>query len=97
MSAILRNNVKLSGSGEETLMFAHGYGCDQSMWRHVTPAFEKDYRLVLFDYVARDFLIPRRLIAIATARCTGTQRMLSKFSPNLTCPVFISLGIPSVL
>lgn len=33
------------------MMFAHGFGCDQHMWRFVTPAFEEDYRLVLFDYV----------------------------------------------
>ena len=32
-------------------MFAHGFGCDQNMWRFVTPAFEADYRIVLFDYV----------------------------------------------
>src|SRR5205085_106718 len=29
----------------------HGFGCDQNMWRFVTPAFENDYRIVLFDYV----------------------------------------------
>ena len=46
-----RNNVKIYGHGTQTLMFAHGFGCDQNMWRFVTPAFENDYRLVLFDYV----------------------------------------------
>jgi sigma-B regulation protein RsbQ len=33
------------------MIFAHGFGCDQNMWRHVAPAFEKDYKVVLFDYV----------------------------------------------
>jgi sigma-B regulation protein RsbQ len=33
------------------MIFAHGYGCDQNMWRYLVPHFEKDYRLVLFDYV----------------------------------------------
>lgn len=33
------------------MLLAHGYGCDQSMWRHITPAFEEDYKLVLFDHV----------------------------------------------
>ena len=33
------------------MLFAHGFGCDQNMWRFVTPAFENDYRIVLFDYV----------------------------------------------
>lgn len=51
MKAINRNNVKVFGSGEKTLMFAHGYGCDQNMWRHVTPSFADDYKIVLFDYV----------------------------------------------
>ncbi|MBD0332578.1 MAG: alpha/beta hydrolase, partial [Chitinophagaceae bacterium] len=31
--------------------FAHGFGCDQNMWRYITPAFENDYTIVLFDYV----------------------------------------------
>ena len=48
---LARNNVKVSGSGEQPMLFAHGFGCDQNMWRLVTPAFEKDYRIVLFDYV----------------------------------------------
>ena len=33
------------------MMFAHGFGCDQNMWRFITPAFEDDYRIILFDYV----------------------------------------------
>jgi sigma-B regulation protein RsbQ len=51
MTAIQRNNVKVIGSGERTLMFAHGYGCDQNMWRHLTPSFADGYKIVLFDYV----------------------------------------------
>jgi sigma-B regulation protein RsbQ len=46
-----RNNVKVTGRGARPLMFAHGFGCDQNMWRFVAPAFEDDYRVVLFDYV----------------------------------------------
>jgi len=33
------------------MLFAHGFGCDQNMWRYVTPAFEQDFRTVVFDYV----------------------------------------------
>ena len=51
MTAVQRNHVKVIGRGDKTLMFAHGYGCDQSMWRAVTPAFEDKYTIVLFDYV----------------------------------------------
>ena len=46
-----RNNVKVFGKGTQPILFAHGFGCDQNMWRFVTPAFEDDYRIVLFDYV----------------------------------------------
>jgi sigma-B regulation protein RsbQ len=51
MTALHRNNVKILGSGDQTIMFAHGYGCDQSMWRHVYPSFLDNYKVVLFDYV----------------------------------------------
>lgn len=46
-----RNNVQLYGRGRQTMIFAHGFGCDQNMWRFVAPAFEEHYRLVLFDNV----------------------------------------------
>jgi sigma-B regulation protein RsbQ len=51
MSVLARNNVKIAGRGTRAMVFAHGYGCDQHMWRFVTPAFEDDYRIVLFDHV----------------------------------------------
>ncbi len=51
MSANIRNNVKISGSGEQAMVFAHGYGCDQHMWRFVAPAFHDRFRTVLFDHV----------------------------------------------
>ena len=47
----VRNNVKVFGQGTQSMLFAHGFGCDQNMWRFITPAFERDYRIVLFDYV----------------------------------------------
>lgn len=46
-----RNNVTVIGEGDTPLMFAHGFGCDQNMWRFITPAFEKEYKIILFDYV----------------------------------------------
>jgi len=51
MSVVERNNVKISGRGTQPMLFAHGFGCDQNMWRYVAPAFEDDYRVVLFDHV----------------------------------------------
>jgi len=46
-----RNNVRVLGNGSQVMMLAHGFGCDQNMWRYIVPAFEDDYRIVLFDYV----------------------------------------------
>lgn len=48
---IKRNKVRISGSGTQPMLFAHGFGCDQNMWRFVAPAFEDRYRVILFDYV----------------------------------------------
>jgi sigma-B regulation protein RsbQ len=50
-SVIIRNNVKISGKGQQPMMFAHGFGCDQNMWRFVIPAFENKYKIIVFDYV----------------------------------------------
>ncbi len=44
-----RNNVHVAGEGPATLVFAHGFGCDQTMWRYLEPQFRQHYRTVLFD------------------------------------------------
>lgn len=49
MNVRLRNNVTVSGSGPLTLVFAHGFGCDQAVWRFMAPLFEDRYRVVAFD------------------------------------------------
>ncbi|WP_435770209.1 alpha/beta fold hydrolase [Nocardioides sp. SYSU DS0651] len=47
-----RLNVHVAGpEGGRPVVFAHGFGCDQTMWRHVAPHFTDRYRTVLFDYV----------------------------------------------
>ena len=48
---LTRNNVVSFGDGIRPMIFAHGFGCDQNMWRYITPAFEKDYKIILFDYI----------------------------------------------
>jgi sigma-B regulation protein RsbQ len=51
-TVVARNNVRQGGNPEgRPIMFAHGFGCDQNMWRFVAPAFEDRYRTVLFDFV----------------------------------------------
>ncbi|RYF75855.1 MAG: alpha/beta hydrolase [Comamonadaceae bacterium] len=49
MDVQTRNNVSVTGQGAATLVFAHGFGCDQSMWRFMAPAFEGRFRTVRFD------------------------------------------------
>ena len=52
VDVVRRNNVKTSGRPDgRAIVFAHGFGCDQHMWRFVAPAFEADHRVVLFDHV----------------------------------------------
>lgn len=52
MSALERNNVVVHGRADgRPMVFGHGFGCDQNMWRFVWPAFAEDHRIVLFDHV----------------------------------------------
>ena len=50
-SIIERNNVKVLGEGSQTIIFAHGFGSDQTAWRHQAEAFAPDFKIVLFDHV----------------------------------------------
>ena len=48
---LLRNNVKIIGTGPRVMLMAHGFGCNQLMWRFLTPELNREYTIVLFDYV----------------------------------------------
>ncbi|PWJ05150.1 alpha/beta hydrolase [Streptomyces sp. NWU49] len=52
MSILRRNNVRVTGrAAGRTVVLAHGFGCDQNMWRLVEPVLAENFRVVLFDYV----------------------------------------------
>ena len=52
MGATERHNISVLGAADApVLLFAHGFGCDQNMWRYVAPQFASEYRVVLFDHV----------------------------------------------
>ena len=52
MEVLSRNNVVVTGRRDgRPMLFLHGFGCDQDMWRFVAPAFEQDFRVVLLDHV----------------------------------------------
>ncbi|MEJ8859385.1 alpha/beta hydrolase [Variovorax robiniae] len=51
MSVETRNNVKVLGDGPATMVFSHGFGCDQHMWRFLAPQYSSRFRTVTFDLV----------------------------------------------
>jgi sigma-B regulation protein RsbQ len=52
MDILARHNVSITGPEDgQPMMFAHGFGCDQGMWRHVAPAFADRYRVITFDHI----------------------------------------------
>jgi sigma-B regulation protein RsbQ len=50
MSVLKRNNVTLRGEGPP-IVFVHGFGCDQNMWRLLAPHFEETHQCILLDLV----------------------------------------------
>lgn len=52
VSIAARHNINMSGQPDgQPILFAHGFGCDQNMWRYVAPRFEDEFRVVLFDHI----------------------------------------------
>lgn len=48
----LRNNIRISGlEGGRPMVFAHGFGCAQDLWRFVAPEFEADHKVILYDHL----------------------------------------------
>ncbi|WP_017256189.1 alpha/beta fold hydrolase, partial [Pseudomonas tolaasii] len=46
-----RNNVSIMGNGTSTLVFSHGFGCNQAMWNYLAPQFTDRFRVVMYDLV----------------------------------------------
>jgi sigma-B regulation protein RsbQ len=52
MTAATRLNAHVAGpAGARPVVLVHGFGCDQSMWRHVAPELAADHRVVVLDLV----------------------------------------------
>jgi sigma-B regulation protein RsbQ len=52
VGVVERHNITVQGPADgQPMLFAHGYGCDQNMWRYVAPRFADEFRVVLFDHV----------------------------------------------
>ncbi len=55
MSIIKKYNINISGQGDQPILFVHGYGCDQSMWRFVKQTFEPNYKIILMDLMGMGY------------------------------------------
>ena len=51
MSLISRNNIHIAGKGRATMVFVHGFGCDQNMWRLLEPSYKDRFQTIRFDLV----------------------------------------------
>lgn len=72
MDVRARLNVRVSGRPDaRPMVFAHGFGCDQSMWRYVAPAFADDFRVVTFDFVGAGGSDPRAWDPVRYATLEG--------------------------
>lgn len=66
-----RNNVNVVGKGRKTLVMAHGFGCDQTMWRFLYPYIRDQFQIVLFDYVGSGKSDPTRFDRIRYTSLDG--------------------------
>ncbi|KAL4604237.1 hypothetical protein ACB092_10G178200 [Castanea dentata] len=58
-TSLLENlNVRVEGSGQKTLVLAHGFGTDQSVWQRILPYFTPYYRVILYDLVCAGSVNP---------------------------------------
>ena len=77
------------------MVFAHGFGCDQNMWRFVWPAFADDYRIVLFDHVGCGGSDFRPTTPESTALWKDMPTTSSPSAANSESPTASSSAIPS--
>jgi sigma-B regulation protein RsbQ len=89
VTVLERNNVQVTGNGSRTMIFAHGFGCDQNMWRLVAPSFEDDFKVVLFDHVGAGR-------SDLTAYDTGKYSDLGGYADDLV-EIIRELGVKDVV
>lgn len=99
LDILARNNVQVFGNGSQSMIFAHGFGCDQQMWRFLTPAFAATHRIVLFDYVGSG---ASDLAAYSAARYSSlagyAQDLLDVCAAlDLSDAVFVGHSVSSVI
>ena len=73
-------------------MFGHGFGLDQTSWRHVAPAFEADYRVVTFDYVGSGRSDRSAYRSERYATLTGYAKDVTEVLAALRCEPVVFVG-----
>ncbi|MGE2833166.1 alpha/beta fold hydrolase [Mycobacterium sp. SMC-4] len=100
MDVRARNNVQILGAtGGPTLLLAHGFGCDQTLWRRVTGPLSDRYRLVLFDHVGSGGADPRSWDAARYARLDAYAEDILDLVDGLelTDVVFVGHSVAGVM
>jgi sigma-B regulation protein RsbQ len=93
MSSLMRNNVTVTGNPDgPPMVFAHGFGCDQGMWRHVAPAFEATHRVVLFDHVGAGGSDLSAYDVVRHARLEGYAEDITDILEELSLPPVVFVG-----
>lgn len=86
MSVRQRNNVEVLGDGPVTLVFSHGFGCDQNIWRRITPEFTERYRVVIYDLVGSGLSEPGAYDRVKYSRLNGYANdlleIVEEFAPG---------------
>lgn len=90
--ALLRHNVQIMGNGPRTLVLAHGFGCDQSIWRHVVPALAAHHRVVLLDHVGHGESDPRAFDPVRHSTLEGYAQDIVQISEALDLHDAVLIG-----
>ena len=99
MNIMKRNNIHICGKGQQTLLLAHGFGCDQRMWKHILPVFEENFRVVLFDYVGSGKSDPEAYYPLRYSALDGYAKDILEICEalNLKDVIFIGHSVSSMI
>lgn len=98
-TVLLRHHVQLIGRGERPLILAHGFGCDQTIWRRVIPLLSDDFRIVLFDHVGHGRCDPRAYDPVRHATLDGYADDVCRIldAAGIRDAVFVGHSISSMI
>ena len=93
VDVLARNNVTVAGRADgPPMLFAHGFGCDQGMWRLVAPAFEPTHRVVLLDHVGAGGSDPAAYDPVRHGRLEGYAQDVVEVLDALDLPPVVFVG-----